>query len=182
MSSKIPGNNLIELLKTTNSLFTTEDLCVLWGVTNKETLNKTVYRYAKKGLLYRVRRGLYSKIPLNNLDQKELGQALLGKNSYLSTESVLAIHGVIVQSISSYTFVGETSQKIQVGSESFLSRKITPQLLLNRSGIVDNVNYSTASLERAVADMLYYSPKYYFDNDKPINWDKVKEIKSLVGY
>jgi len=182
MSRNTPGNNITELLKSTSNTFSLRDLGVLWGVSNDKTLATTVYRYAKKGFLYRLRKGVYSKIPLNNLNYKEIGCAIFSKGSYLSMESVLAMRGVIGQSVQDYTFVGELSQRVKIEKKSYLCRKMSPQYLLNRAGIVESSNYSEALLERAVADVLYYSPKYYFDNEKPINWDKVKKIKSLVGY
>jgi len=37
-------------------------------------------------------------------------------------------------------------------------------------------------LERAVADILYFNPKFYFDSPNLINWTKVEEIKKKVGY
>lgn len=154
----------------------------MWDISNDKTLATIVYRYAKKGYLYRLRKGIYSKFPFINLDYKEAGCAIFGSGAYLSTESVLVTYGVITQSIQDHTFVGGLSQSVKIGEESFLCRKMTSRYLFNRTGVIDGTNYSQASLERAVADMLYYSPKYYFDTEKPINWDKVKEIKSLVGY
>ena len=52
--------------------------------------------------------------------------------------------------------------------------------LYNSVGIYekDGVNY--ACVERAVADLLYFNPKYYFDASLKIDWDRVKEIKKLL--
>ncbi len=44
----------------------------------------------------------------------------------------------------------------------------------------DGVNYAT--VERAVADLLYFNPKYYFDGNSRIDWKKVKEIQGIIGY
>ena len=167
----VPGNT-----------FTLRDLGVLWGISNDKTLAVTVSRYAKRGLLYRVRKGLYSKIPPDRLDYRELGCALMGKYSYLSCESVLSNHGVINQLPSAYTFVGRFSQKVTIGGRAFICRKLSPRLLLNRVGISDLPNYSEASLARAVADMRYYSPMYYLDGETLVDQNEVKRIKGLVGY
>jgi hypothetical protein len=34
--------------------------------------------------------------------------------------------------------------------------------------------------ERAVADLLYYNPKAYFD--APLNWKKIQRIQKKIGY
>jgi hypothetical protein len=39
-----------------------------------------------------------------------------------------------------------------------------------------------ASTERAVADMLYFNPKYHFDIPESINFDTVKSIQKEIGY
>jgi len=44
----------------------------------------------------------------------------------------------------------------------------------------NGVNYAT--LERAVADMLYFSGNYHFDVPNLIDWAKVKEIQKQIGY
>jgi len=46
--------------------------------------------------------------------------------------------------------------------------------------MVNEIN--TASLERAVADILYFNPTYYFDAHNIIDWTKVKNIQKEIGY
>jgi len=87
-----------------------------------------------------------------------------------------------MQDVKKITLVGDRAMDFDYGNISFSVRKVDSKFLFNRVGIKDNKKYSVASLERAVADIRYCNPKYFFDNDKPINWDKVSEIKELVGY
>ena len=49
-------------------------------------------------------------------------------------------------------------------------------LLVKKSGNL------VATTERAVADMLYYNPKYHFDFSDSIDFEKVKHIQKEIGY
>ena len=59
---------------------------------------------------------------------------------------------------------------------------MNPKYLYNNTGIYMKDNQRIALTERAVADMLYFNPKYHFDRKDVINWEKVKEIKKEIGY
>ena len=54
--------------------------------------------------------------------------------------------------------------------------------LLNDSGLIQKKNYKEASIERAVADMLYFNKRYHFDNNQLIDWDTVHRIQKGVGF
>ena len=51
------------------------------------------------------------------------------------------------------------------------------EYLYNPAGIIDQPYYKIASAERAIADMLYFNPKYYFDAHETIDWKKSKKFK-----
>ena len=65
---------------------------------------------------------------------------------------------------------------------SFLFRKLKPEYLHNPSGILNQNGIFMASPERAVADMLYFNPRYHFDVANIIDFEKVKLIQKEVGY
>lgn len=169
---------LNQLLKSSEDLFHTQDLALLWSVENRNTLYTTIKRYVKKGFLIRIQRGFYSKVRLDQVDPVRLGISFLHRYSYLSTESVLVKEGVIFQSVPYITLVSNKSQKFEVGGNLYRSRQMKDSFLFNEAGIREQ----EASLERAVADLLYYDPKYHFDAPKFIDWDKVKKIQKRVGY
>ncbi len=79
-----------ELIKLDRRLYHTNDLAILWGVSNKNTLYTTIKRYVQKEILIPVYKGLCSTIPLSQLNPLEMGVAIVHKYAYLSTESVLA--------------------------------------------------------------------------------------------
>ena len=164
------------------NIFSTSDLAVLWDITNKNTLWTTTRRYVQRGSLYRIRTGLYSKLPTNMLNPFEIGCSLAGPFSYVSLETILAQHGVIMQQIDKVTLVGVRRSEHIIDGTSYSIRGMADKFLLNRVGVNDDKMFSVSTIERAVADMYYYSPKYYLDNENPIDWDKVKSIKEEVGY
>ena len=171
-----------ELIKLDRKLYHTQDLAILWKISNKNTLYTTVKRYVKKGILVQVYKGLYSTIPLPQLNPLELGKAIIHDYAYLTNESVLTQFGIINQISDGFTFAAKKSRRINVGGFSFFYRKLKDYYLLNPAGIADQNGILTASLERAVSDMLYFSPKYHFDLPENIDWKKVEQIQNEVGY
>jgi len=136
----------------------------------------------KKGILYPVYKGLYSVIPVHELNPIELGRSIIHSYTYISTETVLSQNGVISQAVYDYTFVADKSKKLKIGNWVFRYRQMKAEFLLHPAGIMDQGGNYIATIERAVADMLYYNPRYHFDVVELINFEKVKLIQKEVGY
>jgi hypothetical protein len=171
-----------KLIKVDRKIFHTNDLALLWDIPNKNTLYTTIKRYVQKGVLLPVYKGLYSTVPISELDPLELGKAIIHRYTYLSTESVLAQAGVIAQIIYLYTFVSDQSKQVTVGTTMFLFRQLKPVFLYNLAGINDHHGVYIASPERAAADLLYFNPKYHFDVPESLDFEKVELIQKEVGY
>lgn len=152
------------LFQSGQKLFHTQDLGVLWGINNKNTLYITVNRFIKRKILYKVIKGLYSIVPVDEIDRYQLGAWLLHKYSYLSCESVLFDEGVIFQVPSSITYVSSISKKIKLVGTYYSYRKMKKEKLFDSSGIIKKDGYYMATTERAISDMRYFNPKYYFDS------------------
>lgn len=175
-------NKLSLLLKSKQTLFHTHDLALLWGITNRQTLRMTISRYVKKGILKPIFRGLYSTIPINESDKFKLGMSLIHKFCYLSLGSIFEIHGVINQKVHSINYVSSVSKKIEFDNKLFIYRQMNPQFLLNSEGVTLENEIYKASLERAVADSDYFKLNTYFDSPDLIDWNRVAEIKAIIGY
>lgn len=171
-----------ELLQLDRKIFHTNDLAVLWGISNKHNLYMTITRYIDKGVLFPIYKGLYSTIPMSSLDPLELGVAIIHRYTYLTTETVLSQAGIISQRVYDYTFVADRSKRVLVGQWSFRFRKLKDDYLYHPLGIDNRNGIFIASTERAVADMLYFNPKYYFDIPENIDFDKVRSIQKEIGY
>lgn len=173
---------LNELIKSDRTIYHSNDLSILWNISNKNTLYTTIKRYVQKGVLIPIYKGLYSTVPLSELNPLELGRAVVHRYTYLTTESVLAQAGIISQATYAYTFASSLSMRATVGEFSFLFRKLKHEFLYNPTGIVNMEGNFVATLDRAVADMLYFNPRYHFDFNASLDYEKVKRVQKEIGY
>ena len=171
-----------ELIKTEKRLFHIADMAVIWRISNRKNLNMRLYRYVKNGLLFSIQRGLYALVPPEKLSPLEVAVALNHRYCYLTTETVLERYGVINRRVQFLTFFGEMSKKCYWAGNQFMFRKLKTEYLMRNDGVFEENGCFVATLERAVADILYFNPKFYFDSPNLINWTKVEEIKKKVGY
>ena len=163
-------------------IFHASDLANLWQINNANTLRTTLKRYAQNGLLYRIYRGFYALKPVDKLEPLLLGVKALHEFAYVSLETVLADAGVIFQAGRRFTLVSSKSKNFSIGDYQYRSRKLSDQHLFNPAGIREANGVKLADVNRAVADMLYYNPKFYFDAGRLINWRQVKKIQLAIGY
>ncbi|MCF7830490.1 hypothetical protein K9M41_00630 [Candidatus Gracilibacteria bacterium] len=164
-------------------IFHIDDLSRLWKISNKNTLRTTLKRYANQQLLFRIYRGFYAIKPINKLDPLLLGIKALHEYSYVSTETVLMKHGIIQQLSNTLTLISSKTSRFDIEENSYYCRQLNDKYLYNPVGIgVNKDGVKIASLERAVADMLYFNHEFYFDAFNQINWSKVKKIQKELGY
>ena len=171
-----------KLLKEKNTLFHTQDLAVLWGITNRNTLYTTIKRYVDQGVFTPIYKGFYTTVDLDQLDPVTLGIRALHEYAYLSTETVLGKAGVIFQLSHHITLVSSLSKIISIGDQSYRVRSMRDEFLYNDMGISIENGIPIASPARAIADLLYFNPNYYFDNLKALDIKKVRSIQKGVGY
>ena len=152
------------LLKSNQNIFHTQDLALLWGINNRSTLYTTIKRYLKKGILVKLIKGLYSTLPIDEIDKFRLGTALIHKFCYVSCETVLFKEGVINQKVYPITFVSSVSLKIEFNKTQYIYRQLKPEILFDPNGVEKKDGYFIATKQRAISDMIYFNPKYYFDN------------------
>lgn len=163
-------------------VFHIDDLANLWQIKNPNTLRTTLKRYSQEGLLVRIHRGLYSLLPVTKINPQLLGLKSLHRYAYISTETILAQEGIIFQNITQITLVSSISKKFTIGPNQYTCRQLADKFLFNDAGIIVRDSLQIATLERAVADILYFNPKYYFDAKHLINWSKVRAIQGQLGY
>ncbi len=149
-------------------------------MSNPNSLRVTLYRLAQAKILHRLQRGLYSLIPPQKLMPEQLAIAYLHRFCYLTTESVLRDAGIIFQSINALTFASSVSRRFAVDKQRIISRKLSDPFLQNLTGLSMQGGILRASPERAIADMLYFDPKYHFD--APIDWKRIRQLQKQIGY
>jgi hypothetical protein len=168
-------NAISSLIRTSKTILTFSDICILWGETDLNRAKVKINYYIRKGELIHLRNGLYAIG--NNYKKYELADKIL-KPSYISLETVLFNSGIIFQKYNSIFLVSYTAREISIDGQSYSFKKIKNEILNNPTGI-DVSNYSIATPERAFLDTIYLSRDYYFDNLKSLNWEKVFSLSSI---
>lgn len=178
--TNIKRDRFLLIVKLKDSVFHVSDLARIWGIDNSQTLSAILRRYADSGLIYRLYRGFYSIKPLSELDPWLLGARVINSHCYLSGETILAKHGIIFQQVYYFTFISDKNRRFKIGDNNYYCRQLKKEFLYNDIGIDKKGKFNLATLERAVADILYFNPRYYFDNPNKINWTKVRKIQATV--
>lgn len=180
LKKNITALRIVTLAALDEKIFHIKDLANIWGITDPHLLRITMSRYVKNQLFHQIYRGFYSLVPIENINPLLLGAKAIHEFCYLTTESILMRTGYISKSITSYTFVGEKNKRLKIGNLSFVCRQLNAKYLYNTEGISQNNGVMEANVERAIADMLYFNPKYHFD--RPVDWEKIRLIQKKIGY
>jgi len=175
-------STIAKLASTGQRLFYLSDLRLIWDVSEPGTLKKRVYRYLKNGDLYSIQRGLYSVVPPEKLNPLEVGVFLCHGYCYLSLQSILDRNGIINGRSQYFTYVSDKSRRLSWNNHQFVYRQLNSRFLFSASGILQENGVLTAGPERAVADMLYFNPKFHFDSPDLVDFAKVRKIQKEVGY
>ncbi len=166
------------LYQSKNTVFNTKDLTLVWRITDAVKLKNRIAYCIKSGYLLRLTRGVFAKN--KEYSSKELATSLYTP-SYISFETVLREAGMIFQYYETIYLAGPWSKTVSIGKNTFTFRKIKDRVLYNPSGIINDGNTSQATPERAFLDTLYVSPRYYFDNIRPINWEVCFELVKIYN-
>lgn len=171
-------NLIAKLYKTNKTVFTHQELALIWQENRSNNLNTKIAYYVKKGELIRLSRGLFARD--ENYNPKELAVKIYSP-SYISFETVLREAGIIFQYYESIFVATKWPKERKIDDHSFIFRKIKDEVLYNPLGIEDKENYSIATPERAFLDMIYLFPDYYFDHLDILDWDKCFEIAEIYN-
>lgn len=182
IGSSAAGTRFAALARVGEIVFHVRDAAVIWGITNANTLHTTLSRYVHAGLLFRLQNGLYSVKPPHELDPLLVGTKAIHGFCYVSTETVLSRAGFIQQHLSYTTLIGEASRHFTLAGHAFRSRRMADAYLFNEVGTACDGGIRIASPARAVADMLYFNPRYHFDASAHIDWDEVNRIQAAAGF
>jgi len=167
------GYYLTTILRSPKTVFSYEDIALLWGEPGSAAMRVRLDYYVRRGNLYRIRRGLFAKDRKYN--RLELATRIFTP-SYVSFETVLSQEGVIFQFYSQIFVDSYLTREITVEGQRYSFRKIRNPILTDSAGVEHREESSFASRERALLDTLYLNSDYHFDNLGGINWDKVAEI------
>lgn len=166
---------VLDLYKKEETVWTMSELAMMYPSIEISNLKRRVNYWVKTGKLIKPRRGLIAKV---NFNPRELA-IKINKPSYISLETVLAEKGMIFQKYETIFLAARVSREVRL--ENFILRyvKVNDEILMNNSGIESKVGIWTAGTERAFLDTVYLRRNYHFDNLKPLNWEKVRELVKI---
>ena len=167
-------NNVLRIILTSpRSVFTTQSLAMLSGISDAQALTQALHYYAKRGELLNPHRGIYCK---PGYKAEEMACAIIPP-SYISLEYVLQRSGVTFQYDSTITSICSRTREYEIDRQHYSFRQINPMIWMNMSGIRQIDNVAIACKERAFLDMLYLScGQCYFDNLNSIDKRIVAEL------
>jgi predicted transcriptional regulator of viral defense system len=167
------------LINTKQTVFNVGDLRQIWQIEDKNYLKTIITRLFKAEKIIRIKRGVYAI----NKDYSEYELSSKIKSpSYISLETVLQKNGVIFQDYSKSIYnISNNTVKNKVQGTMFRYFKIKDDILFNPLGIEKNNFINIASTERAIADRVYLTPGYYFDNLRKVNVKKLKQISKIYN-
>ena len=167
------GNYLTAILRSTKTVFSSQDIALLWNEQGNNSARVRLNYYVRKGDLYRIRRGLYAKD--KNYNKTELATRIFTP-SYVSFETVLAQEGVTFQFYSQIFVASYLTREVTIDNQTYSFKQIQKHILTNSTGIIHKDESSIATRERAFLDTLYINTDYFFDNLAGLDWEKVFAI------
>ena len=150
---------------------------MLTGNRNADNLKASVNYYVSRGVVRRIRKGVYVKEPYK---PEELAGRIYSP-AYISLESVLVKAGVIFQYSPFITAISYLSRTIIVDGSEISYNKIKNSILINDRGIICENNINRATPERAFLDRLYLSKNYYFDNIGQLDTGAIENLIEIYN-
>jgi len=168
------------LAESEKTVFTVDDLKKIWSVDNANYLKVIINRLFQRKEIIRIHRGIYV-LANKKHDFLELANKLKSP-SYVSLETVLQKEGIVFQDQGSVIFsVSNNTLSKKAGNMTFRYFKLADEILSNPLGVETRGQVIIASPERALCDRLHLSPKYYFDNLRGLNAEKLTSISAIYN-
>jgi len=177
-SQNLEKDLILAIYRENRTVFRLNDIAMLIGVSDFQSLNKKLNYYVRTGKLNNPRKGIYTK---PGYDTEEMACSVFTP-SYISLQYVLQKAGIVFQYDSRITSVSYLSRIIEIESREFIYRKIKGSSLVNTAGILRQKNHiNIASPERAFLDFLYLEKEFHFDNLNPLNRKVINKLLPLYN-
>lgn len=169
--------NIEKLITSGKKVFTTDDLAVIWQVSDRKKLLNRIKYYLREKRLINVHKGVYAYGEYTPLD---VAQKLVPL-SYLSLYTSAQMHGLTFQYYSTVFCISLTSKKYDLDGQKFEYRKVKESIFYNSLGLVNEDRYTVANKERTICDLLYVYPGFAFDNLKGVDTELLQNIALIYG-
>lgn len=173
---EVMKNLTYSINKLPQTVFTSREIALILGEINPDIVKSKINYYVKRGELFSLRRGIYSKD--TKFSEFELATKLYTP-SYVSFETILSKHDVVFQYDSRIYLASYVTREIKVGKVNIYYKKIKNEVLNNPTGIYYENYFPEATVERAFLDTIYMFGKRHFDNTKPIDFEKCNNMLSI---
>lgn len=170
-------NSIEKLVTSGKKVFTTEDLAVIWGISERRKLIERIKYYLRQKRLKHIHKGVYAYGDYTPLD---IAQKLVPL-SYVSLYTTSQMHGLTFQYYSSIYCVSLKSKTYDIGGQKYVYHKVKEPIFYSQSGLVNQGRYIIADKERTICDMLYVFPGTAFDKLEGVDADKLVQISRLYG-
>ena len=175
-SQNAENNVVLAIYSDNRTVFRLNDIAMITGEINFQSLNKKLNYYVRKNKLLNPRKGIYAKPGYN---KEELACSVYAP-SYISLEYVLQKGGIVFQYDTRITVVSYLSRSIEIEKRTYSFRKIKGEILGNTTGILRQPNHvNIACPERAFIDTLYLDKEYFFDNLNLLNKEIIVKLLPL---
>lgn len=164
------------LLSVPQTVFTVDDLAVLWQMPDRSKLWESIKYYVRTKRLYSIQRGVYALAEDYSLF--EAGVKLFPP-AYVSFITALAHHGVLFQYSSVVHLMAQASKRIEIDGRIFEYHQLKNEILFNQLGIDKVDNYWISSLERAVCDTSYLVPNFVFEHLRNVDFQQLELIAKI---
>jgi predicted transcriptional regulator of viral defense system len=166
-----------KLITSGKKVFTTDDLAVIWEISNRQKLLGRVKYYLRKKRLTHIHKGVYAYGEYTPLEAAQKIVPL----SYVSLYTASQMHGLTFQYYSTIFCMSLKSKKYDIGGQKYEYRKIKEAVFYDSLGLTNKTGYTLAGKERTICDLLYVFPGFAFDNLKGVDTVLLRKISRIYG-
>lgn len=167
---------ILELNKN-GTLFTVLDAMNYVGGASSQDVYSALSYAVKRNQVIRITKGIYSFS--KDYSKKEFANKFR-RPSYVSLYTVLQECGIVFQPYESIFALSNRSENIIIDNQRYIYRQVKDDILLNPMGISNIKSVNTASVERAICDVLYLDGDQFFDNLRGIDWNFMSSLNEQV--
>lgn len=168
--------NIEKLAISGKKVFTTNDLAVIWQISERRKLIELIKYYLRGKRLIHIHKGIYAYG--QDYSSWDIAQKLVPM-SYISLYTTSQMHGLTFQFYSSIFCMSLKSRKYQIGEQDYVYHKVKETVFYNPIGLVEKDGYFIADKERTICDCLYVFPGFSFDNLLGIDKEKLLMLSKL---
>jgi len=144
------------------TVFTIDDLAVLWNMPDRPRLARGVNYYVRTGRLHSVHKGVYALKEDYSLHEAAIK---IFPPAYISFTTALGLHGAYFQYERNIHTMAQASKTITLkNGQTFVYHQLKDMVLLNQEGVEKTDGFWLASLERAICDTSYLVPSFAFEH------------------